>query len=91
MTRQPFDEESVFDRVAEDARKRFCEFAGDDFMSAKTLANAEPLIAGYLTGLIGVLFCMAEKKDRGAIEEYLAAYLPLAAEQAGSVMDGIDP
>lgn len=89
----PFNPDDPFDQLAELARSEIAD-AGLRILSSPeykkvTKENAEAVLAGVLTGACGIAMAQFAPSDESHIElrALIAAYLPLAFDQARSIHD----
>jgi hypothetical protein len=93
MTMQEaFDPGDPFDAMADQFRVRIADMALDAFKIAiyRELAPSRQLecvMAGVMTGLIGVCFASIEPGGRDAMMEAIADYLPHARSNAEGIID----
>lgn len=89
----PFDAGDPLDAMADSFRIQVCNMAIEAnkaaiFRDMDTGQQAQALMAGTLTGLIGVLFAMVQEASRDPLMEAIADFLPYARLNAESILDG---
>lgn len=94
MTEAQFDPGDPIDAMAESFRIQVCNIAIEAnraaiFRDMDTASQAQALMAGLLTGVVGVMFAMADKEGRGPIMEAMADFLPHARLNAESFLDEV--
>lgn len=93
--RKPFDPGDPFDAMAESIRRQVTDIPLE-MMRASLYRDlpphkqAECLIAGLLTGTIGVLFAYIHPDGRDALMEAVVDYLPDARKVVEGMLDSID-
>lgn len=89
--RAAFDPKNPFDACADRLRRAVAEIAGElnESPQFKGLAAEQQIVcmmAGLMTGVMGVLLCFVEPDGHDAFVQALADYLPDARQNAYDIM-----
>lgn len=89
-----FDAGDPLDAMAESFRIQVCDMAIEAnkaaiFRDMDTAQQAQALMGGILTGLVGVLFAMSQEAGRYPLMEAIVDFLPHARLNAESILDEV--
>lgn len=91
MKLEPFDGEDPLNIVADRLRQRVAEITGEmirsaDYKRLNPVEQIEAVMAGLVTGVVGVLFAHIQESGRDALMAAMVDYLPHARAQAEGIM-----
>lgn len=84
---KPFDPKNNFDLTAEKARVKMIAALGPSFVMGKDAEETQATLLGYYVALFGLALVSYGPENKRAIEEFFAAYLPQAADQAFGIAE----
>lgn len=95
VEREPFDAGKSYERMADRVRVEISNLAlrlmdDPDYKALSPVERIETFMAGGMTGVVGVCFASIMPRGRDEMMESIAAYLPLAAENAAGIMDAAE-
>jgi hypothetical protein len=84
---KPFDPKNRFDLTAERARVEMVAALGPSLVTQKDAEDTQATLLGYYVALFGLALVSYGPEHKRTIEEFFAAYLPQASDQAFGISE----